>query len=318
MGFLKKLLICSTIGIMLSPYYIYSSNRNMGYGMFNKRPALVQSIRQNKPKKQKKEDLEFNIEQGTDSKSDLEFNIEKDSELFRRDETYTSPVKPIIKAQKKYTIIEDKDFFLFRGIGYIGSLPIKAFLMSWNMNNYVKPDTKKSIETLLENDPDIDGLTVRLNHTRPFGDVWRLFTEKQLRERNNILARIFFGMPTTLLGEFFAKFTRSDYYNPYTKVAVLYSNVEAVAKHEIGHHRDFTRFNRDWIYSLSRILPPVMLYQEWKASKYAKWTLEEQNRYQFGRYLTPAYATYLFATTLSMIKLLIWLKKRKKKKIRRC
>lgn len=299
--YLAKLALCTAVGVVLSPYYWYSSNYTISYDFFNKRPALVESVKQ-EPTKQKKQDLE--------SKFNPEITTEKPEENY-----YTSPKEnlkndtPVIKADKNYKLIDDKDFIIWRALGYVGSLPFKAFFMDWDVNNYVKPDTKNSIKTLLENDSKIDGLTVRLNHTSPFTDVYRLFTEEQLTERNNIFARFFLGMPTVLFGEFFSKFTRSDYYNPYTKTAVVYSNVEGVAKHEIGHHRDFTRFDRDWIYSLSRLLPPVMLYQEWKASKYAKWTLEEKNRAQFGRYLIPAYLTYLISTILGFARLYNWVKK---------
>ncbi|MDP2908691.1 MAG: hypothetical protein Q8N77_02700 [Nanoarchaeota archaeon] len=289
MGFVKKLLTCAAIGVLLSPYYIYSSNNTIGYSNTNNRPAWVQNIKQ---------------------KQNLETKLKQKNEQVIMEEDYSTPIRTTIKTEKNYQVIESKDWLPLRALGYVGSLPFKAFMMSWDMNHYVKPETKKSIETLLENDDKIHGLTIRLNHTRPLKDSYRLFTEKQLTERNNFFARLLLGLPTTFLGEFFSKFTRCDYYNPYTKTAVVYSNIEAVAKHEIGHHRDFTRFDQDWAYSLARITPPVMLYQEWKASQYAKWTLEEKNRCQFGRYLIPAYGTYIASAMIALFKILTWARKK--------
>ncbi|MBU4502447.1 MAG: hypothetical protein KKA79_07660 [Nanoarchaeota archaeon] len=313
-GFFEKLITCAAIGIALSPYYWYASKNEIAY-KDHKRPALVENI---DPQKLEPQSLEDKLKA---YKSDETF-IEKytpgipsyNNEIIKQDIESPYQNQTIITSKKsapdeilrnekpRYRIIEDKDFFLFKWIGYVGSLPFKALFMDSDINNYVKPETKKSIERLLEADNKIDGLTVRLNHTHPLQDTWRLFTDKDLRERNNFFARLILGFPSTFLGELSAKFVRCDYYNPYTKVATMYSNVEGVAKHELGHHRDFMRFDRDWLYSLSRILPPVMLYQEWKATKYAKWTLEEKNRTDFGRFLVPAYATYVAITLLGIYK----------------
>jgi len=295
MGFLNKLVTCVAIGIGLTPYYLYSSSNTIGYKNVKERPAIVRNINP--------ESLEEKV------------IYEKPTiENPYKDQTIIVPKKedpPVKLTEKNYQIIEDKDFILFRGLGYIGSLPIKAFFMDLDVNNYVKPDTKASIERLLEADNKVDGLTVRLNHTNPIHDSWRLFTDKDLRERNNFFARLFLGLPSTFFGEFFAKFARCDYYNPYTKVAALYSNVEGIAKHEIGHHRDFMRFDKDWVYSLSRLLPPVTLYQEWQASSYSKWTLEEKSRTDFGRFLIPAYATYTVAAMFAALKLYLWWNRRR-------
>lgn len=289
MGYFKKLLTCAAIGIALSPYYFYASNKIIGYSNLKERPAIVQTVKQTKP--------------------DLEGVVNESEENVIKEDNNTLPYETISPV-KKYVVVEDKEWLPFRALGYIGSLPAKTLLMSWKMNNYVTPETRKSIETILENDSGIDGLTVRINHTRPLKDTYRLFTEKQLMERNNFFARLFLGMPTTIIGEFFAKFTRSDYYNPYTRVAVLFSDIEAVAKHEIGHHRDFMRFNKDWVYSLTRLLPPVMLYQEWMASTYSKWTIEENNRGQFGRYLVPAFALYVFVALKTLVGATRWVKRK--------
>jgi hypothetical protein len=50
-----------------------------------------------------------------------------------------------------------------------------------------------------------------------------------------------------------------------------------------------------WVYDGSRYFPPVMLYQEWQASKNAKDLMSKEDEYQFRRYLIPAFYTYLLS-----------------------
>ena len=84
--------------------------------------------------------------------------------------------------------------------------------------------------------------------------------------------------------------------NPLTQTVVCYSNIESVTAHELGHHKDCQRFDRDWIYILARPLPPVFLYQEWKASSRACDIMSKEDGWQFNRYLMPAFLTYCLAT----------------------
>lgn len=63
----------------------------------------------------------------------------------------------------------------------------------------------------------------------------------------------------------------------------------------MGHHKDYQRFGSDWIYALSCSFPPVVLYQEWQASQNAKNVLIDEDKWQFNRYLLPAFFTYLLA-----------------------
>jgi hypothetical protein len=103
------------------------------------------------------------------------------------------------------------------------------------------------------------------------------------------------GVPASLLYEMWAEFARGDYYNPLTQTAVLYSNVESIAAHEIGHSEDFHRFRMDWLYALAPVIPGGHLYQESRASLYAKDMLNAEDNYQFYRYLIPAFVTYVLS-----------------------
>lgn len=204
----------------------------------------------------------------------------------------------------RYRIVKDDDWWLSRAIGTIGSLPTKLFFWDCDMGKGLDSERSRSVLAMLENDKSISNLTVRVNHTEAFYDWYRMMTDKKLRERNPFLYRAIFGSLTTFGGELFAELSRGNYYNPLTKTVVTYSNVESIPAHEFGHHKDFERFSTDWVYSLGRALPPVMLYQEWKASSNARKIMSKEDDWQFNRYLLPAFFTYVLATVGSIARVI--------------
>ena len=200
----------------------------------------------------------------------------------------------------RYTFEKNEDFFLFRWIGHLGSTPAKLFFWEYNAGLGIDSLRAQRVLAMLENDKSIENVTVRLNHNLVWNDLFRLFADEKVTERNNVIARVLMGIPTILFGELWAELFRGDYYNPMTQTTVLYSNIDAVWLHELGHHRDHQRFTSDWEYSLTRMIPPVMVYQEWKASDYAKEDLTNQQKYQHARYLIPALSTYVLAALLAL------------------
>ena len=202
------------------------------------------------------------------------------------------------KNRKNLTYDTDigQDFSLSRYIGLIGSLPFKTFFWSRDIGRYPSSRVVKTIEDAVD-EKELHGLKIRIGHNDVFQDTARLFTDENVVKRNPGWFRVLVGVPTTLLGEGLSELSRTDYYNPITNAAIIYSNVEGIALHEIGHAKDFSRFKRPWIYTLSRALPPVTLYQEWIASaKYAREDLPQEKKYHFSRFLIPAFATYVIAT----------------------
>ena len=192
----------------------------------------------------------------------------------------------------RYHLSKNQDWLPSRVIGHIFSCPAKLFFWDLNMGWGPDKDRARAALSMLENDKSLKDITLRLNYNEPLYDIYRLFTEKKLTERNPELARATMGIISTLGGELFAELSRGDYYNPYTHTAVNYSNVEAIFAHEVGHAKDFQRFDTDWAYALCRFIPPVMLYQEAKASLNAKKLLSPDDSNQFFRYLVPAFLTY--------------------------
>ena len=192
-----------------------------------------------------------------------------------------------------YRIIKEDDFFLTRFIGHGLSIFTKLYFWDWDCGLGLDEEQTRNVVALLENDETLEGLTVRINNNGVLHDTLRLVTDPEVRERNNILSRLTVGVLMTTFGELFAELRRGDYYNPMTQTAILYSNIDAIFAHEFGHHRDFQRFDSDWEYVLSRMLPPVMLYQEARASLNAKELLGDYREWQFYRYLVPAFFSYL-------------------------
>lgn len=205
---------------------------------------------------------------------------------------------------ERYRIVKDDDWLPSRLVGHTVSSLSKLFFWDWQMGWGLDAEKSRSVLSMLENNKDIKDLTVRINHNEPIYDCYRLFGDEKVENRNNWFARTLLGVPTSILGELFAELRRGDYYNPMNQTVVLYSNIESIAGHEIGHHKDFQRFNSDWEYSLSNIFPPTIMYKEWQASQNSKEILSNDDKWQFNRYLLPAFFSYFLAGVYASKKIL--------------
>lgn len=224
--------------------------------------------------------------------------------------TYARPSGPVVRTNEinfsrnfeivtdRYRLIRDEDYWISQQIGWFASLPRKLFFWDYDIGQGLDADHARAVFTMLEANKDLSGITVRINHNEALADLVRLFSDPRLEERNNWFARITVGVTTAIYNELWAELGRGDYYNPMTQTAVLYSNVDAIPAHELGHHQDYQRFESDWWYSLARPVPSVMLFQEWQASAHARETLSPEEKIQFERYLIPAFFTYLLLAYL--------------------
>lgn len=212
----------------------------------------------------------------------------------------------------RYRLVKDDDWIPSRIIGHILSLTSKLIYWDAWVGWWLDEKRSKAVLAMLENNPEIKNLTVRINHNEWFYDWYRMMTQKDLRERNPFLYRLTIGTLVSFKNEIFAEFMRWDYYNPLTRTVAVYSNIESITAHEIGHHIDFNRFTHQWIYNLARIIPPVMVYQEWEASQNATKIMSKEDEYQFRRYLIPAFYTYLLWATISILKLIYKISKSKR------
>jgi len=193
----------------------------------------------------------------------------------------------------RYNFVKKEEWLPSRIIGHVFSLPTKLYFWDWDAGLGLDEQKSRAVLSMLEENKNISGLTVRVNHNEAIYDCYRLFADEQVTERNNFLARLLLGLPTSIPGELFAEFRRGDYYNSMNQTVVLFSNIESVSGHEIGHHQDYQRFDSDWEYGLAGFLYPVKLYKEWQASQNSKKLLSAEDQWQFNRFLLPAFLTYL-------------------------
>jgi len=196
---------------------------------------------------------------------------------------------------ERYHLVKDDDWIVSQVIGLIGSLPAKLLFFDFKVGAGMDAERSKAVLAILEGNENIKDVTVRINHNRVWHDCFRLTTDKKVTERNNWIARYVLGVPTSILSEIFSELTRGDYYHSLNQTVVLYSNIEGIAGHEIGHHLDYQRFSSDWEYGLTKFMPPVMIFQELQASLNSKDIISKEDQGQFERYLLPALMTYCVA-----------------------
>lgn len=225
-----------------------------------------------------------------DTEGNLEDRIE--SEEVIKTENIDFSQEFVIETER-YRVVKKEEWLPSRLIGHTVSMLARLYFWDWDAGWGLDESRTRAVLSLLENNKNIKGLTIRVNHNEVWYDCYRLFGDDKVAERNHWLARLLMGVPTSIFGELLAELSRSDYYNPMNQTVVLYSNIESVSAHEIGHHMDYQRFTYDWGYGLAGSFPPVKLYKEWQASQNAKDILTPEDDWQFYRYLLPAFLTYL-------------------------
>lgn len=180
------------------------------------------------------------------------------------------------------------------GLGWVFGIPGKIILWDRRVDNHaVSPRTEDAIRKYLA-DNDLDHVKVRINQYAPLDD-W-----KRLRKNKTVGwgYRYTFGA-LSVAGEalFPGRLFGGDRYNPWTATVHLYSDVPAIALHEGGHAKDFTR--RDWpgTYAFVTALPFGDLWTEAIATGDALAYVQKQEDPQLAqesyRILYPAYGTYL-------------------------
>ena len=203
---------------------------------------------------------------------------------------YESPelcdAEPQIRRGERRKVID--------AIGWVVGIPSKLVLWNRRVDNHnVGFETEAAISEYLQVN-DLDTVRVRLNQYRP-GEDWR-----RLVRNKSVGAgwRYTFGA-ISVLGETVipGRIFGGDHYNPYTNTIHLYSDVPAIALHEAGHAKDFTRRKWKGTYAAVYMLPIVPLYHESIASRDVVAYLEAigttEQRADASRILYPAYGTYV-------------------------
>lgn len=180
------------------------------------------------------------------------------------------------------------------GIGWVIGIPSKILLWNRRVDNHnISYETEQSIAQYLEHN-GLSTVRVRLNQYHPLED-WR-----RLVRNDSVGAgwRYTFGA-ISVLGEtiFPGRIIGGDHFNPYTNTIHLYSDVPAIAIHEAGHSKDFTRRYWKGTYAAAYLLPIVPLYHESIASGDALAYIDQhesvERQVEARQILYPAYATYV-------------------------
>jgi hypothetical protein len=180
------------------------------------------------------------------------------------------------------------------GLGWAFGIPGKILLWDRRVDNHaVSPRTEGAIREYLAAN-DLDHVKVRINQYAPLDD-W-----KRLRHNKTVGWGYRYTLGAlSVAGEalFPGRLFGGDRYNPWTATVHLYSDVPAIALHEGGHAKDFTR--RDWpgTYAFVTALPFGDLWPEAIATgdalAYAQQQDDPELVQESYRILFPAYGTYL-------------------------
>ncbi|MFM8707814.1 MAG: hypothetical protein ACKOHK_06960, partial [Planctomycetia bacterium] len=160
-------------------------------------------------------------------------------------------------------------------------------------NHDVSAETEEAIRCYLD-DNDLDHVKVAINQYAPLDDWRRLKANKTVGWGY----RYTFGA-LSVVGEAIlpGRLFGGDHYNPYTGTIHLYSDVPAIALHEGGHAKDFTRRKLPGTYALASAFPIVSLWPEAIATSdaiaYAEQHRDPDLERESYRILYPAYGTYV-------------------------
>ena len=196
------------------------------------------------------------------------------------------------------------------GLGhYVFSLPSKLLLLEWKVDNHrISKETEAAVRQYLKIN-NMPNVKVRLNQYAPGGEWSRLVRNKGVpafwRYTVGAISVVYY---TILPGRVFG----GDHYNPYTNTMNIYSDLEPIILHEAAHAKDFARRPRGFrgFYSMLRLFPLVMLYQEALASGDAigylryKQNLEDEKESYVVLY--PAFGSYMGGTVLNYVRPDVW------------
>jgi hypothetical protein len=200
----------------------------------------------------------------------------------------------LVEATRDSQIERGRQRPVLDGLGWVFGIPSKVILWDQRVENHnVSTDTEEAIRRYLD-DNDLDHVKVRINQYAPLED-WR-----RLRANTTVgwgyrytLGAVSVAGEAILPGRLFG----GDHYNPFTGTIHLYSDVPAIALHEGGHAKDFTRRKLPGTYALATALPVVSLWPEAIATgdaiAYAQDNDASELERESYRILFPAYGTYV-------------------------
>jgi hypothetical protein len=181
------------------------------------------------------------------------------------------------------------------GIGWVIGIPSKIILWDHRVDNHaVSPETEMALAKYLD-DNELDDVKVRVNQYAPREEWQRLVANKSVGAgwRYTLGTLTWVGY-TILPGRVFG----GDNYNPFTNTVNIYSDAPALALHEGGHAKDFSRRKLPGTYAaVYALVPFAPLYHEAVATndalRYLRTEGTTEDEQEAYRLLYPAYGTYL-------------------------
>lgn len=176
--------------------------------------------------------------------------------------------------------------------GWIWGIPSKLLLWDRRVDNH--RITEKTIATTADylQTKNLPHLKVRMNQYAPIADFKRLRQNKTVAwPYRYTLGLLAVGGEAILPGRLIG----GDHFNPFTQTVHLYSDIPAIALHELSHAKDFSRRKYQGTYALAYIVMPT--WHETIASRDAlAYLYDREDRagiIEANRVLYPAFGTYV-------------------------
>ena len=179
-------------------------------------------------------------------------------------------------------------------VGWVIGIPGKIVLWDRRIDNHrVSPATERAVSEYLAAN-ELNGVKVRVNQYAPRDEWQRLRANQSVAWGWRYTLGTFSWLGYTI---FPGRVWGGDNFNPYTNTLNLYSDAPAVALHEGGHAKDFSRRTYPGTYAAIYTLPIVPLWHEGVATRDALGYLREFGSAEEEReaytLLYPAYGTYV-------------------------
>lgn len=179
--------------------------------------------------------------------------------------------------------------------GWVWGIPSKLLLWDRRIDRhkFSEPTIEAAADYMEDN--SLGHVKVRMNQYAPIADFRRLRNNKTVGWPFRYTLGMFaLGAEALLPG----RLVGGDHYNPYTQTVHLYSDVPAIALHELAHAKDFSQRSQVGWYSIAYGVFPV-----WAESVSSRDVMDYLYRrgdrdglIEANRILYPAFGTYVGST----------------------
>ncbi|SMP65438.1 hypothetical protein SAMN06265222_10947 [Neorhodopirellula lusitana] len=177
-------------------------------------------------------------------------------------------------------------------IGWVWGIPDKILFWDRRVSRHkISEPTLLTVAEYVEEN-NLPHVKVRANQYAPLEDLKRLPKNKTVGWPYRYTLGVLSVAGEAILP---GRIVGGDHFNPFTQTVHLYSDVPAIALHELGHAKDFTRRKWQGTYGLAYLVLP--LWHETLASQDALAYLQAHGDNaglaEANRILYPAYGTYV-------------------------